>query len=552
MKKTRSLIIMTAVLAALVGGFALFKLLGSGDPDADGQGETTAENRTEPLLKIDAEELLRVSLDNAGGKIVLEPHFSRPTPAPTTTAKESDLPLTGAAKADPTPAPDVLSWELQEPDVENLDQDAVNDLGKNLLTLSIIEDLGVKTDEELEAFGLDKPQATAVYEMKDGSSRTFYIGNEATASVSKNYYALDKESGRTALVSSTAEHLMTSWLSLIEKDVLQLDAQSLYAFSMKRSQDDFLLAAESIPGSAPTPAPQAQQGQGAAANMEWRMTSPVSWEGNAMTINNLVNELVQLRALKFMEYDASEAQSYGLDKPRYEITFRTAEGEKTLLIGESVSDKEAYAMIKGSPYVFTFNRSLLTQIGQQALDFYSPFAALVDITTVDKLTFASGEDLYVSEVFNPTKDETDAAEKAGKEKPEPSYTLNGRNASYENEKGNNVFTKYYQSLIGVKLAGFDTDAKPEKENYTYSISYIKRNGDPDISLHFVPRDQKTLYLIKNGEYTGFYVNKDDFTSDDNIDSPGVFYALDLMQKEMAKHDDTMPAAETTAGENGDN
>lgn len=539
MKKTRSLIIMAAILALLLGGFALYKLLGNSSGPTDETKPGSSKSSSVPLVKLEADQVAQITLENESGKILLEPQYSKPTPAPTTAETTQDLPVTGAAKATPTPVPDVLNWILHEPDVRDLSQDAVNDLGNNLLTLSIIEDLGEKSEAELAPFGLTEPQAKAVYKLKDGTSLEIYLGAQATASSSGNYYAMDAKTKRVALVSSAAERMMTSYLSLIDKNVIAMEASDLKSFSMKRQQDDFTIEAVSSPSDN-----HVQGVQGTVLN--WEILTPVKWEGSTMTISNFLGELVQLKAEKFLPYNEADAQTYGLDRPQYEIKLKTAKQEKTLLIGQSITENEAYGMIKGSPYVFTFNRSLLTQTGQPIMDFYNSFAALVNITAVDQLTVVLDGQKYVADIFNPTQQETQAAKDAGKPVPEESYTFNGQNANYENKKKNNVFTKFYQSVIAVKLNGFDTSAKPDPAKAVYSIDYKMRNGDPEIKLLFVPRDEKTLYLIKNGEYTGFYVSQKDFKDRESIDSPGVFYAIELLEAEIAKHEGSAASSSTTA------
>lgn len=537
MKKTRSLIIMVAVLVAMVGGFALFKLLGGPGSEEDPASTSSALQNNEPLVSLKAEELKSIVIKNEQGEMLLQPllKVSEPETDPTS------LPVTGAA--DPT-AEEEYVWTLLEPQTEGLDASAVTDLGDQLLSLSIVDELGVKTADELKDFGLDKPQAEAVYTLKDGTVKTVVLGNRVTADTGEKYYAMDKDKNRVVLVTSAADRLQTSYFDLLNRDVISLEAEQVKAFSLERKQDSFILKTESKEVNV-----KDQNGEMKVVS-QWDMTEPVPWTAAASTVGNFLGEIVQLKAEDFELYTPEKAKEYGLDDPEYRIALQSDQVNETLLIGRSISANEAYAMIEGSKYIFSFNRGLLTQVGLPALDFYQSFAALINITTVDRLTFIARDEKInaVSEIFNPTAEEIKKAEDKGEERPVPAYSLNGRNADYENKNRDNVFTKYYQAVIGIKIAGFDKTAEVPDKKPSYEVHYRSRNNDPDTDLLFIERDAKTLYLVKNDEYTGFYVNKTDFTSHDSADSPGVIYALELLEKEIKAQGGSEQTAAVTSSE----
>ena len=247
MKKTRSLIIMLVILAVLLGGFALVKILGEPSGSTDETEESAAFESKDPLIKVSAEDVEKITLENESGTLSLKPVFSRPTPTPKATGEGADekLPVTG--KAEPTPLPDVLNWQVTEPEIENLSQEAANDLGSDLMLLSIVEDLGTKNEEEMAHYGLDEPSARAVYELKNGEKHEFLLGDRVSASSTEKYYAMDKDKMRVTLVSSAADRMQTSYLSLVDKDIFAFETGDIFAFEMERAQDDCTLAAVGYP-----------------------------------------------------------------------------------------------------------------------------------------------------------------------------------------------------------------------------------------------------------------------------------------------------------------
>lgn len=536
MKKTRSLIFMVVVLAFLVGGFALWQVLGKPGTEIEPTTAPTYQSK-DPLVSLKAEDVARIVLRNDAGTIELKPVWAQPTPAPTTTAT-SELPVTGAAK--PTPAP-ILHWELVSPQLEGLSDAFVDKMGSDLLILTIVDEIGAKAASELSQFGLAEPAATVVYELNSGAKIEAALGAKVSASESARYYAMSKgeTDSRVVVVTSVAEKLQKSALSLLDRNVVNLTVEDLYSFTLQREGEEFLLSGVSLP------VETVGQDGSKVTLQDWQMKTPIEWKANGTNITNFLTEVVQLQAEEFFEYSAEKLASYGLDKPQYKITLRSAEGDKVLLIGQAKSSNEAYAMLEGQAQLFSFNRSVLTQAGIPAIDFYDSFAALVNITDVGKLTVTLDGEEYLSTIFNPTRAETDAAKAKGDPEPKPAYTLNGKDANVINDNDDNLFTRYYQTVIGVTLAGFDPDASPKADQAIYTVQYEMRNENPDIQLAYVARDAQTLYLLKNGEYTGFYVDQDKFTADSNIDSPGVKLAIEILQAEITAQ---QTAATTTAVE----
>ncbi len=542
MKKTRSLIVMVALLVVLIAGYALWQLLG-GFPTQSGETTASTPPPATELVKFNATDVNRVALANEKGQLVLEPTWVNPTPTPVPTPDPSATTAETGTTVTPSPAPTpmpILTWQLQGGGEEDLSQDLVNSLGNGLLTIAVTEDLGVKTAEELAQYGLNgEGTATAVYTLKDGSEVKVVLGNKVPATTTERYYALNQADQRVAVISGASDYLMMGKLDLLNKDVIGLAVEDLTYFSLKRQTEDFTITG------------QLQKAVQEGSADQWQMESPVVWKGNTSNIQNFLSEVVQITADEFFTADQDQVNRFGLNKPYYTITLGKGSEQKVLLISEQGSTDKAYAMIEGSSYVFSFNRSVLTQTGLPALDFYDKFAALVNITNVGTLTATIDNTAYVSRIFNPTSAEIEQAKADGKPEPKPAYTLNGEDANLLNDRSENLFTKYYQTLIGISVAGFDPDAKPLAEDPVYEVVYEMRNQDPDIKLDFIRRDERTLYVFKDGRYTGFYCAEADFTRSSNVDEPGVKLALQNLQEAIALQTSSSGTAESQATASGE-
>ncbi len=537
MKKTRSLIIMVILLVCLIGGFALWQLLPNlGNKPTE--STTTISPPREDLLSIEAENVELIRLTNESGSLELVPVWQTPvTPTPEATSTEpSGSTEPSVSEAAPEPR---LTWEVNDTEME-VSPELVSQLVNRLISLRVSEDLGVKTDEELAEFGLDQGLATAEYELKDGETIAIVLGNKVEAATSDQYYALNRNTGRVAVLGTSADALLQNIYSLLDRVVITWDIEAIDSFVLQRQTEDYEIKAKRNPdlGDEP-PAPGTSQ---------WLMETPVAWNARDNYITNLLTEILGVQAEEFHPWTDETERDYGFAEPRYKITLSSEATDLTLLISDSVAGDRAYGQIEGKEYFFSFNRSVLTQTGMSALDLYDPFAGLVNIMDVREVLYTQEDENYRSRVFHPTPEEKADAKENGQPEPEVVYTLNGQDADVTNDSGDHLFTRYYQTLIGVTIDGFDPEQNPSLDEPAYEITYRMRNNEPNLELAFVERDANTLFLFKNGEYTGLYVRKANFASRGNVDEPGVSLALELLEAEISGEPETETTTEAEPSE----
>ena len=536
MKKTRNLIILILVLVLLIAVYALWRINGTDDnrPVEESANTTTTEesNKLDPLIDLSEDEVDAIQIENSEDKLLLNKKVVKveSTKASTEATKEvKGLPEDEKSKDDQEKDKTEINWVLKDPKYSNISQKKTNNLGSDLLRVAISKEIKLDADTNLATYGVKEGNAKVIYKLSNGETKELILGDKAKASNTDQYYAYEPESKRLALISSTAESILSTELDLIETNIFSINTGQVATFLLKRQKDEFdlIVKGELID--------TIENNNQVNYNMKWTIVNPITWKGDTTTINNLMQELLSLNAKEFITYeDDSELVKYGLDNPMYEITIKDTSGNsKTLMIGDT-ANANTYAKLKDSDLIFSFNSSAISVIGTNFMNYFDVFANLVNIIDVGELDFITEDAKYESLVYHPSPEEIENAKDKGYEEPEKIYTLNGRDANVENEQGDNLFTRYYQSLIGMHIAGIDPNPSTSinVDDSEFTVYYKMRTDAEDCKLDFVKRNEDTYYLLINDEYTGAYVDSANFFSKDKPEQPGVLYALEQLEDEM--------------------
>lgn len=523
-------------MVLLIAVYALWRINGTDDnrPVEESANMTTTEesNKLDPLIDLSEDEVDAIQIENSEDKLLLNKKVVKveSTKASTEATKEvKGLPEDEKSKDDQEKDKTEINWVLKDPKYSNISQKKTNNLGSDLLRVAISKEINLDADTNLATYGVKEGNAKVIYKLSNGETKELILGDKAKASNTDQYYAYEPESKRLALISSTAESILSTELDLIETNIFSINTGQVATFLLKRQKDEFdlIVKGELID--------TIENNNQVNYNMKWTIVNPITWKGDTTTINNLMQELLSLNAKEFITYeDDSELVKYGLDNPMYEITIKDTSGNsKTLMIGDT-ANANTYAKLKDSDLIFSFNSSAISVIGTNFMNYFDVFANLVNIIDVGELDFITEDAKYESLVYHPSPEEIENAKDKGYEEPEKIYTLNGRDANVENEQGDNLFTRYYQSLIGMHIAGIDPNPSTSinVDDSEFTVYYKMRTDAEDSKLDFVKRNDDTYYLLINDEYTGAYVDSANFFSKDKPEQPGVLYALEQLEDEM--------------------
>ncbi len=513
MKKTRNLIILVVILVLLVAVYAIWQLSNNQeDVDTDSTSTTTQSSSSGGrLVDASVDEIDAISIQNEDYNLEFEK---------VRTEEE------GTNSEGETVVEETEEWVLVNNQYDNVSPNKVKNLTESLINVNLRDTVDTDEDTDLTVFGIDEDSPTAILTKTDGETIELVLGNEATASGAGNYYVYNVNDDNLGVSTTVANYILGTELELLNNRIFNAIPQDITGFILNR--DDFeystLFSGE----------PQYQNNDPASYYMTfWTINEPITWKGNDTNISRLVSELLNVSANEYYVLDEdTNLSSIGLDSPQYEITLQhSSQDPKTILIG-SDTDNYTYASIKDSGLYFRFSSGALTSIGANMLSFYESFIALLNITTVDKLTFTGPDFEYVSNIYYPTPEERTSAQEEGFETPQNIAVFEGRDANITNDRNDNLFSRYYQSLIGLTIDGFAIGEEVELEDPVYTVVYERRGDNEDVKLDFVERDANSYYIFKNEEFTELYINDNQFTDDRHVDSPGVFFAIEQLTEAM--------------------
>ena len=113
------------------------------------------------------------------------------------------------------------------------------------------------------------------------------------------------------------------------------------------------------------------------------------------------------------------------------------------------------------------------------------------------------------------------------------FKLDGKNAKIVSETGRNLFSAFYQRIIGMQIGGVDIEADPVNTHDASITFYLK--ADPDSGapasfevIEFARRDDYTYYVFIDAVYSGFYVDANRTFLSSETGSEGVVIAYKKM------------------------
>ena len=327
--------------------------------------------------------------------------------------------------------------------------------------------------EDISVYGLDEPSSRLVVTDSAGQKVEYILGNLTPSRMS--YYIMQE--------GDPAVYSIASYVG----GYIQLNLDNLrqrYILPEIRPEEFVLLVIDS-------PAhrieinqrPQSLPLHLASLYSSYILTSPYQLARgvNNDNLSNLVNDLVNLGIVDFIDDNPSSLTPYGLDNP-VRVYFQGESGSLELLIGNAV-DGMRYAKLPDARGVFTVYGAE-NIINTTPYSLTDKFALLVNIQTVDSITISGGgRDLYVE--INDREEE-------------PVFFLNGKRAEERS------FRQFYQAVIGLL-----TDAEiPAGTGFTWDL-----NNDENITIEYQlytpPGERVSITLLPYNR--DFYVLRQDGT-----------------------------------------
>lgn len=192
-------------------------------------------------------------------------------------------------------------------------------------------------------YGLDTPSVTVAVTLKDGTERTFFVGDKAL--FEEGYYLLDVENNTIYLTDTELyEQFTCGWSSLVQQEekVLVASEQILDVTVENAGVQTMYIFYE--------------EGK----EHPWQITtSEGTFDGDSSAVSDALEAYNSYSLMSTLEYNCDDFAQYGLEEPVTTVMVHYTEEEstevKTLLFEFGLVDAEtnvSYVRLNGSSYVY--------------------------------------------------------------------------------------------------------------------------------------------------------------------------------------------------------
>ncbi len=356
-----------------------------------------------------------------------------------------------------------------------LKQSALEDIVYSVSRLRA-ERLITEEPENLASFGLENPAARAVVTLEDGSSEALLLGSKAPS----GYAFYLKKEGENAVYTVSGIHgqyLSYTMNDLREKNIPSFDGQNI-TYLLLRSGEEVIEIREMAENEKLYENTLGRY----AVTRPYRIARGV----DSQKLGELMQEIPAITVKEFIEDDARDLSSYGLDPAMSELHVRDREGKELhILFGSQRNEDSIHARLAGERQVFTVDRSTLDFLRFSPFEIVGKFALIVSIDDVSGFDVVTPEATYRASIERKQSGEGENREV------EETYFVDGRTVEED------AFKKYYQRAIGLLVDAENPGPKQGRPEVSI-IYHLKGDEGKTLRVDFVPYNRDFYSVYRDG------------------------------------------------------
>jgi hypothetical protein len=226
-------------------------------------------------------------------------------------------------------------------------------------------------------FGLDQPAFTVTLTLSGDKPATHVVKVGKAEPSGERYVRVDDGPAVGVLLPRAAESLARKKLDFADKTLLRFDPAALTAIVRKKGTDELEVTQSGV---------------------NWEITKPTKQRADKPTVEELADQLGNLRAVRVADFDPKDLGKYGLSTPAAVVTLKVGTDkpeEKVLKLGGPVDpakpDGERYATAteKGPVTVGVLPAALSKKLLGEAIKFRDK--SLAKFVDADKLVLERGD-----------------------------------------------------------------------------------------------------------------------------------------------------------------
>ncbi len=213
------------------------------------------------------------------------------------------------------------------------------------------------------------------------------------------------------------------------------------------------------------------------------VTSPFArvYQANTNWLEELSQQVPQLRIGRFVDDAPTNLARYGLDPPRATIEVSDADNTLSLRIGDQ-TEGGRYAMREGLPSVFVLSGAEpIVSVRPYAT--ISAFALILNIDLIDSFVVEAPGERFVGQI--------ERTEIDGEDEPEERFLLNGT------EIADRQFRRLYQWAIGLMVDAEGATRTVGEPTATITYNFV--DDSPSRSVSFIQENQNFHAVVRDGQ-----------------------------------------------------
>ncbi len=432
--KNKSYIILGIAIAVLIGAFLLISSIDTEKPQEK-------ENNTVTIYETENENIKTVSVKNSYGEYTF---INGETPS---VEEKTDIDI-DTAKIESF----IGEWSF-------------------VTSNEIINE----NPSDLSEYGLANPVAVLSITVNDGEGLVLYMGDNSPLGNGR-YVKADKEN-KVYILSQYKSEMILRKLDYYRNTVLfNIDSANISEVSYEKKNEKAVTFKRITDSNQPKNEFTA-----------YRMTYPYDWPAESVGVSKIIDSLINLEILEYVNDDMTNLNAYGLEPYMAKITIKEKDGKINELFLGMDTDGKVYVRCGYLKGVYKVASEGFSYLNNEPKAFLSNFAYIKNIDTVKKIVYNYEDKIKATYEISKNTEDYDV-KKDGK------YVSIGS------------FREIFAELISISTGGAISHTPDDKPILTYEFYF--EDGSKD-TVSYYRYDDRKISLSVNGKIQ-FYVGKAEF------------------------------------------
>jgi Domain of unknown function (DUF4340) len=256
------------------------------------------------------------------------------------------------------------AWDIVQPIETEADQSSIDGIVDQLVSTSV-SGAEPGTSDRRKVYGLDPPQVSLEFQLRNGAKHTLLIGNKDFSGDSV-YTIIDGGQSVSLLPDSLATSAEKSLDDLRDRAILHIDATQVSSFDLTNHSGQFAASKEKD---------------------QWKFTKPQTSLADRDATDSLLQSVANAKMASVADEKLEHLDRYGLQTPGITLTATDEKGmHATLLVGKK-SGNAYFARDASRPMIFTISDDVYAKLAQKYADLRDKSVVHITATDIQQVQF---------------------------------------------------------------------------------------------------------------------------------------------------------------------